>query len=114
MTVSVSARLAPVAERSGIQRVPVLLALVWAARFLVFMAVLWLVSPWFGRRDMALLRCHRMCLGVVLVTVVLGALASPGLAFSFGGRLSGVLWPIPATQVAHYAAIVFGTTALLW
>jgi hypothetical protein len=194
MTVSVPARLVPVAARSGLQRVPLLLALVWAAqflnvmafarsatvvpipgligqlttqgalvgalalalllnpkgvmrpnlylvgftvmgvvalavsihsdfllgstfratRFLVFLAVLWLVSPWFGRRDMALLRCHRMCLGVVLVTVVLGAMASPGLAFSFGGRLSGVLWPIPATQVAHYAAIVFGTSVLLW
>ena len=85
-----------------------------ATRFLVFMAVLWLVSPWFGRRDMALLRCHRLCLGVVLVSVVLGAAASPGLAFSFDGRLTGVLWPIPATQVAHYAAIVFGTSALLW
>jgi hypothetical protein len=85
-----------------------------ASRFLVFVAVLWLVSPWFGRRDMALLRCHRICLGVVLGSVALGALISPGLAFSFDGRLSGVVWPIPPTQVAHYAAIVFGTTALLW
>jgi hypothetical protein len=85
-----------------------------ACRFLLFLAVLWLLSPWFGRRDMAMLRCHRICLIAVLGLVVAGALISPGLAFSFEGRLSGVLWPIPATQVAHYAAVVFGTSAILW
>jgi hypothetical protein len=85
-----------------------------AVRFVEFVAVVWLLSPWFGRRDMVLLRCHRICLFTVLGTVVLGVLASPGTAFSFDGRLSGVLWPIPPTQVAHYAAVVFGTSALLW
>lgn len=85
-----------------------------AARFLAFLLVLWLLTPWFRRRDMLLLRLHRRCLWAVLGTVVLGALASPGLAFSFGGRLSGVLWPVPATQVAHYAAVLLGTTAVLW
>ena len=25
-----------------------------------------------------------------------------------------MLWPIPATQVAHYAAVLFGSTAILW
>lgn len=85
-----------------------------ACRFLGFLAVLWLISPWFGRRDMALLRCHRICLVAVLFTVAVGAAISPGLAFSFDGRLAGVLWPIPATQVAHYAAVLFGSTALLW
>ena len=85
-----------------------------AIRFLVFLGVLWLLSPWFGRRDMMLLRCHRICLLAVLGTVIAGAAMSPGLAFQFQGRLSGVLWPIPPTQVAHYAAIVFGTSALLW
>lgn len=85
-----------------------------AARFLAFLGVLWLLTPWFHRRDMLLLRAHRICLWVVLGVVVLGALLAPGLAFSFQGRLSGVLWPIPPTQVAHYAAVLFGTTALLW
>jgi hypothetical protein len=85
-----------------------------AFRFLGFVCVLWLLSPWFGRRDMALLRCHLWCLTCVLVSVVVGAVVSPGLAFSYGGRLSGVLWPIPPTQVAHYAAVVLGTTVLLW
>ena len=46
--------------------------------------------------------------------VGLGALVAPGMAFSFEGRLSGALWPIPPTQVAHYAAVLFGTTAVLW
>jgi hypothetical protein len=84
------------------------------ARFVGFVAVLWLFTPWWGRRDMMLLRVHRRVLWIVLATVILGALIAPGQAFSFEGRLSGVLWPIPPTQVAHYAAVLFGSTALLW
>ena len=30
------------------------------------LAVLWLLTPWWGRRDMLLLRCHRRCLWAVL------------------------------------------------
>lgn len=85
-----------------------------ALRLLVFVAVLWLTTQWWGRRDLLLLRAHRICYWIVLATVLLGALMSPGLAFSFGGRLSGVLWPIPPTQVAHYAAVVLGTSTVLW
>jgi len=85
-----------------------------ATRFLGFVATLWLLSPWFGRRDMTLLRCHLWCLVPVLASVVLGVLVAPGVAFSFDGRLSGVIWPVPPTQVAHYAAVLLGTTALLW
>jgi hypothetical protein len=85
-----------------------------ACRLTGFVLVLWLLTPWFGRRDMLLLRCHRRCLWVVLGSVVLGAVLSPGLAFAFEGRLAGVIWPIPPTQVAHYAAIMFGTSAVLW
>ena len=62
---------------------------------------------------MLLLRCHRLCLAAVLGSVVLGAALSPGAALG-GGRLSGVLWPVPPPQVAHYAATMFGTTVLLW
>ncbi len=85
-----------------------------AARFLGFVAVLWLLTPWWGRRDMILLRCHRRVLWVVLATVFAGVAIAPGLAFEFEGRLAGVLWPIPPTQVAHYAAVLFGTSAVLW
>ncbi len=83
-------------------------------RLITFVAVLWLLSPWWGRRDLVLLRAHRVCLWVVLVSVVAGAVLAPGMAFSFGGRLSGTLWPVPPTQVAHYAALLFGTSAILW
>jgi hypothetical protein len=84
-----------------------------AVRYLTFLLVLWLLSPWWGRRDMLLLRCHRLSLGVVLGSVVLGAAMAPGAALG-SGRLSGVLWPVPPPQVAHYAATLFGTTVLLW
>jgi hypothetical protein len=85
-----------------------------AVRMLGVIAVVWLLTPWWGRADMLLLRCHRACLWVVLGTVVAGAALAPGKAFEFGGRLSGVLWPVPPTQVAHYAAVLLGTTAVLW
>lgn len=85
-----------------------------ACRLLLFVAVLWLLTPWWGRTDLALLRSHLICLRVVLVTVLVGAVVAPGSAFSYGGRLSGALWPIPPTQVAHYAGVLLGCTAVLW
>jgi hypothetical protein len=50
---------------------------------------------------------------VVLGSIVIGAVLSPGAALG-SGRLSGVLWPVPPPQAAHYAATMFGTTVLLW
>jgi multisubunit Na+/H+ antiporter MnhF subunit len=85
-----------------------------ACRLVLFLGVVWLLTPWLGSRRMELLRCHRQCHVVVLGTVVLGALVAPSLAFSFDGRLSGVLWPIPPTQVAHYGAVLLGASAILW
>lgn len=85
-----------------------------AVRFLLFVTVLWLLTPWWGRRDMLLLRCHRRVVWVALGTVLLGAALSPGLAFSFDGRLAGVIWPIWPTGVAHLAATLFGTSVVLW
>jgi hypothetical protein len=84
------------------------------ARFVGFVAVLWLLSPFWRRSDLFLLQCHRLCLWGVLGTVVVGAVLAPGKAFSFEGRLSGALWPVPPTQVAHYAAVLFGTSVVLW
>jgi hypothetical protein len=85
-----------------------------ACRLLGFTAVLWLLTPWWGRSDFALLRAHLTCLRVVLGTVVVGAALAPGVAFSYDGRLSGALWPIPPTQVAHYSAVLLGCTIVLW
>jgi hypothetical protein len=85
-----------------------------ASRLLGFIAVLWLLTPWWGRSDFALLRAHLTCLRIVLLTVLVGAVVAPGAAFSYGGRLSGALWPIPPTQVAHYAAVLLGCTVVLW
>jgi hypothetical protein len=40
-------------------------------------------------------------------------MVAPGKAIG-SGRLSGVLWAIPATQVAHYAAVMTGLVVVLW
>ena len=85
-----------------------------ALRFVGFVAVLWLLSPFWRRRDLFLLRCHRFYLWAVIGSVIAGALVAPGKAFSFDGRLSGVIWPVPATQVAHYAAVLLGSSVVLW
>jgi hypothetical protein len=85
-----------------------------ALRLIGFTTVLWLLTPWWGRSDLVLLRSHLTCLRIVIVTVLVGAVIAPGAAFSSQGRLSGALWPIPATQVAHYAAVLLGCTVVLW
>jgi hypothetical protein len=78
-----------------------------------FVATLWLLSPYWGRRDMLIVRCHLKAMIVVLGTVLLGLMIAPGRALR-GGRLTGVIWPIPATQVAHYAAVTLGMVLVLW
>lgn len=82
-------------------------------RFVEFVAVLWLLTPWWGRRDLLLVRVYLVVLSVILGTVILGLLVLPGHALS-GGRLSGVLYEIPATEVAHYAAVMAGLMVVLW
>jgi hypothetical protein len=85
-----------------------------ACRLIGFTLVLWLLTPWWGRSDLFLLRAHITCLRIVLLSVFVGVVLAPGAAFSYEGRLSGALWPIPPTQVAHYAAVLLGCTAVLW
>jgi hypothetical protein len=85
-----------------------------AVRLVMFVLVLWVLTPWWGRRDLPLLRAHLLCLRTVLASVWIGAMISPGAAFSNEGRLTGVVWPVPPPQVAHYAAILLGCTAVLW
>jgi hypothetical protein len=83
-------------------------------RLAEFVAALWLLTPWWGRRDMLLLRCHLRWLCVALGSVLLGLLVAPGHALAQDGRLSGVIWPMFPTQVAQYAAVVAGATVVLW
>jgi len=66
--------------------------------------------------DLRFVRLHVRVLGAVLACVVLGVLVDPGLAFSGaeGGRLAGVIWPVPPTQVGEYGAVAAGLVALLW
>lgn len=85
-----------------------------AVRLVGFVLVLWLLTCWWGRSDMLLLRCHLRCVWFILVSVLLGAVLSPGNAFIFDGRLSGAIWPVPATQVGHYAAVATGSAVVLW
>ncbi len=87
-------------------------SLIRAGRFTLFVAVLWLLTPLWGRRDRVLLKWHIICLSAVLGSVAVGLVLAPGHARA-GGRLSGVLWPIPATQVGHYAAVLAGIAVVL-
>jgi hypothetical protein len=83
-------------------------------RLAEFVAALWLLTPWWGRHDMLLLRYQLRCLYVTLGSVLLGLLVAPGHARAFGGRLEGIIWPMTATQVAQYAAVAAGLTFILW
>jgi hypothetical protein len=82
-------------------------------RLLVFLLVLWLLTPWWGRRDLFLLRSQLRLLVLVLASVLLGLVIFRRAALP-GGRLIGTIWSIPSTQVAHYAAELTGVMLLLW
>jgi hypothetical protein len=84
-----------------------------SVRFIVFLVVLWLLTPWWGRRDLLFLRSQMWFIGLVLGSVVLGLLISPGKALP-GGRLSGAIWPIWPTGVGHYAGEMAGLITVLW
>lgn len=85
-------------------------------RFAGFVVTLWLLTPWWGRRDLLIVRCQLAVLGTLIGSVVLGLLISPHTALYGGGtgRLGGALWPMPPTQVAHYAAELTGLVVVLW
>jgi hypothetical protein len=83
-------------------------------RFVEFVVALWLFTPWWGRQDLLLVRGYLAMMFAVLGSVLLGLLVAPGRAGGIGGRLTGVIWPIPPTQVAHYAAVTLGITVVLW
>ena len=84
-----------------------------ALRLIVFFFVLWLLTPWWGRRDLLILRSHIRILVILLGLILLGLCISPGEAMA-GGRLSGTIWPIWPTGVAHFGGEVAGLMTLLW
>jgi O-antigen ligase len=83
-------------------------------RLAEYVFALWLLTPWWGRRDMLLLRATLRCLYVALGSVVIGLCLSPHKAFAYMGRLTGTIWPMLPTQVAQCAAIAAGLTIVLW
>jgi hypothetical protein len=83
-------------------------------RFAVFVATLWLLTPWW-RGDLRFAVYQIRTMSVFLLTVVLGMVLSPSAAFSGpDGRLVGAIWPITAPQVGLYCAIATGLTVILW
>jgi hypothetical protein len=82
-------------------------------RLAAYVGTLWLLTPWWGRRDMLLVRCQLAALSVILGSVLLGLIVAPGRALS-GGRLAGMFWPMPPTQVADFAAVAVGLVIVLW
>lgn len=82
-------------------------------RYGLVLAVLWLLTPWWGREDLLLARCHLRALVVVSAMTIVGLLLVPGRALP-EGRLTGIVWPVPAPQVAEYAALAGGMGIVLW
>ena len=78
-----------------------------------FITTLWLLTPWWGRKDMFLVKCHLKAMVIVVGQVVLGLIISPSRALG-GGRLGGDFWPTPPTQVAEFAAVTMGLAILFW
>ncbi|MPZ64385.1 MAG: O-antigen ligase domain-containing protein [Pseudonocardiaceae bacterium] len=86
-----------------------------AARLGLFVVTLWLLTRWWRAGDLRFVRFHVYALGGVLLTVLAGFAISPGSALSGpGGRLVGVIWPIPAPQVGQYCAVAAGLAIVLW
>jgi hypothetical protein len=82
-------------------------------RMIAFIVTLWLLTPWWGRRDNLLIRAHLSAALCVLGSVLLGLAISPHTAKT-GGRLGGAIWPTPPTQVAEFAAVTIGIVVVLW
>jgi hypothetical protein len=78
-----------------------------------FVSTLWLLTPWWGRRDLLLVRAYLGAMSVVLGTVLLGLLIKPSDALG-GGRLAGALWPTPPPQVAEFSAVTMGLVIIMW
>ncbi|WP_460401209.1 O-antigen ligase family protein [Actinophytocola sediminis] len=84
-------------------------------RLAMFLATLWLLTYWWNG-TLAFVRYHILAYAAVLATVAIGLVAAPGLAMpeTYGGRLTGAIWPLTPPQVGQYAAVIAGLTLVLW
>lgn len=89
-------------------------SLLRSARFLVFVATLWLLTP-LWRNPLALLRSHLRASMGVLAVVAAGVLVTGGRSLHGDqGRLVGAIWPMPPPQVGEFAAVLVGLLVTLW
>lgn len=90
-------------------------ALVRCARLTVLFATVWLLTRWWDG-SLTFVRHHLRAIVAVLGSVVLGLVVAPGLARpeAYDGRVTGVVWPLTATQVGDYAAVAAGLILVLW
>jgi len=90
-------------------------ALLRSGRLAVFVATLWLLSPWFAD-SLRFVRYHIRALSAVLAVVAVGIIVAPSIALSefYEGRLAGAIWPLSPPQIGFYAAVVIGLTILMW
>jgi hypothetical protein len=83
------------------------------ARFAIFIAVLWLVSRWWGadlRPVWSMMKLFIAILGIVLA----GLAISPSDAmWGDNARLVGILWPMPAPRVGQIGAVLTGLLVIL-
>ena len=86
-----------------------------AFRLIIFHFVLWLLTPWWGRRDLLFLRSQMWFIGLILSSVVLGLLIWPGKALAHGSAewhhladLADRGWPLRgrARRSGHVALAV--------
>jgi hypothetical protein len=82
-------------------------------RLATFLITLWVLTPYWGRRDLLLVRCHLRAAYVVLASILLGLIVAHHTAMA-QGRLAGAIWPTPPTQVAEFAAVTTGIVVVLW
>ncbi|MEV7039471.1 O-antigen ligase domain-containing protein [Amycolatopsis sp. NPDC051061] len=84
-------------------------------RLTVFVSTLWLLTRWWDG-GFTFVRAHIRTYAVVLASVAIGLVVSPGNAMpeEYGGRLSGAIWPLTPPQIGQYAGVIAGLTLLLW
>ena len=74
-------------------------------RLTTFITVLWLLTPWWSRRDLLLVRCHLRALSVVLGTVVLGLMTIKEVS-ELTGLAVGTLYHFVSQQIIQQGRVL--------